>query len=113
MEFPCYASQRRASLQTDRSEIGPAATSLARRNTLRLPIIDRHSSTSLRSFRYPDLLNHLSDPKRINPSFPPPNSCTMISDDTLTNLSNGLGVAAMAFIVLYHFVAVNGKRMEG
>lgn len=37
---------------------------------------------------------------------------TMISDTTLTNLSNGLGIAAMAFIVLYHFVAVNGKRME-
>ena len=37
---------------------------------------------------------------------------TMISDTTLTNLANGLGVAAMACIVLYHFVAVNGKRME-
>ena len=36
----------------------------------------------------------------------------MISDTTLTNLSNGLGVAAMACIVLYHFIAVNGKRME-
>lgn len=36
----------------------------------------------------------------------------MISDTTLTNLSNGLGVAAMLLIVVYHFVAVNGKRME-
>ncbi|CAD6588863.1 MAG: hypothetical protein TREMPRED_005188, partial [Tremellales sp. Tagirdzhanova-0007] len=36
----------------------------------------------------------------------------MISDTTLTNLSNGLGVAAMACIVLYHFIAVNGKRMQ-
>jgi hypothetical protein len=36
----------------------------------------------------------------------------MISDTTLTNLSNGLGVAAMAFIVVYHFVSVNGRRME-
>ena len=39
-------------------------------------------------------------------------SIIMISDTTLEKLSNGLGVAAMAFIVLYHFVAVNGKRME-
>jgi hypothetical protein len=36
----------------------------------------------------------------------------MISDTTLTNLSNGLGVTAMLLIVAYHFVAVNGKRME-
>ena len=36
----------------------------------------------------------------------------MISDTTLTNISNGLGIAAMLFIVLYHFVAVNGKHME-
>lgn len=36
----------------------------------------------------------------------------MISDTTLTTLSNGLGIAAMGLIVLYHFVAVNGKRME-
>lgn len=36
----------------------------------------------------------------------------MISDTTLTNLSNGLGVAAMLLIVVYHFVSVNGKRME-
>jgi len=51
--------------------------------------------------------SHLSrkTPRRI--TFP-----TMISDTTLTNLSNGLGVAAMACIVLYHFIAVNGKRME-
>jgi hypothetical protein len=35
----------------------------------------------------------------------------MISDTTLTDLSNGLGIAAMALIVVYHFVAVNGKRM--
>lgn len=34
----------------------------------------------------------------------------MISDTTLTNLSNGLGVTAMLLIVAYHFVAVNGKR---
>jgi hypothetical protein len=36
----------------------------------------------------------------------------MISDTTLTNLSNGLGVSAMLLIVVYHFIAVNGKRME-
>lgn len=36
----------------------------------------------------------------------------MISDHALADLANGLGIAAMAFIVLYHFVAVNGKRME-
>lgn len=36
----------------------------------------------------------------------------MISDDTLTNLSNGLGVAAMVLIVAYHFVAVNTKYMR-
>jgi hypothetical protein len=36
----------------------------------------------------------------------------MISDTTLTNLSNGLGIAAMALIVAYHFVSVNGKRMK-
>lgn len=36
----------------------------------------------------------------------------MISDTTLTNLSNGLGMSAMLLIVVYHFVAVNGKRME-
>lgn len=35
----------------------------------------------------------------------------MISDVTLTNLANGLGVAAMLGIVLYHVVSVNGKRM--
>lgn len=37
---------------------------------------------------------------------------TMISDHALADLANGLGIAAMACIVLYHFVAVNGKRME-
>ena len=36
----------------------------------------------------------------------------MISDTTLTNLSNGLGVSAMLLIVVYHFIAVNGKKME-
>lgn len=36
----------------------------------------------------------------------------MISDGTLTDISNGLGVAAMVLIVVYHFVAVNGKRMQ-
>lgn len=36
----------------------------------------------------------------------------MISDGTLTNLSNGLGVAAMALIVVYHFVSVNGQRIK-
>lgn len=36
----------------------------------------------------------------------------MISDNTLTDISNGLGIAAMVCIVIYHFVAVNGKRME-
>lgn len=36
----------------------------------------------------------------------------MISDDTLTTVSNGLGVAAMVAIVVYHFVAVNAKRMS-
>lgn len=35
----------------------------------------------------------------------------MISDTTLTNLSNGLGMSAMLLIVVYHFIAVNGKRM--
>lgn len=35
----------------------------------------------------------------------------MISDTTLTNLSNALGMSAMLLIVVYHFVAVNGKRM--
>jgi hypothetical protein len=34
----------------------------------------------------------------------------MITDDTLTHLSNGLGVAAMLLIVGYHFLAVNAKR---
>lgn len=36
----------------------------------------------------------------------------MISDTTLTNLSNGLGVSAMLLIVVYHFVAVNAKRLQ-
>ncbi len=36
----------------------------------------------------------------------------MISDDTLTNLANGLGVTAMLLIVAYHFVDVNAKRMQ-
>jgi hypothetical protein len=36
----------------------------------------------------------------------------MISDTTLTNLSNGLGISAMVLIVVYHFIAVNGKRIE-
>jgi hypothetical protein len=36
----------------------------------------------------------------------------MISDGTLTDISNGLGVAAMVLIVAYHFVAVNSKRMS-
>ena len=35
----------------------------------------------------------------------------MISDTTLNNLANGLGIAAMLGIVLYHVVSVNGKRM--
>lgn len=43
---------------------------------------------------------------------PTGSSSAMISDTTLTTLSNGLGIAAMGLIVLYHFVAVNGKRME-
>lgn len=33
-----------------------------------------------------------------------------MTDTTLTNLSNGLGVAAMLLIVGYHFVAVNARR---
>jgi hypothetical protein len=36
----------------------------------------------------------------------------MISDTTLESIANGLGVAAMLGIVLYHVVSVNGKRME-
>lgn len=36
----------------------------------------------------------------------------MISDTTLTNISNGLGVTAMVLVVVYHFVAVNGRRMQ-
>lgn len=36
----------------------------------------------------------------------------MISDGTLTDLSNGLGVSAMLLIVVYHFVAVNGRRIK-
>jgi hypothetical protein len=36
----------------------------------------------------------------------------MISDGTLTDISNQLGVAAMVLIVAYHFVAVNAKRMQ-
>jgi|Hof3ISUMetaT_6_FD_contig_21_250692_length_358_multi_26_in_0_out_0_1 hypothetical protein len=36
----------------------------------------------------------------------------MISDDTLTNIANGLGVTAMFLIVAYHFVDVNAKRMQ-
>jgi len=36
----------------------------------------------------------------------------MISDVTLTKISNGLGVAAMVLIVAYHFVAVNSKYMK-
>jgi hypothetical protein len=36
----------------------------------------------------------------------------MISDGTLTDLSNGLGVAAMFLIIAYHFVAVNGQRIK-
>lgn len=34
----------------------------------------------------------------------------MISDGALTDLSNGLGVAAMVLIVAYHFIAVNADR---
>lgn len=59
------------------------------------------------------------NPLRVTSTFlhrtfrPKPNRTpSMISDVTLTNITNGLGVAAMACIVLYHFVAVNGKRME-
>ncbi|BEI82711.1 hypothetical protein CcaverHIS002_0305790 [Cutaneotrichosporon cavernicola] len=37
---------------------------------------------------------------------------TMISDGTLTDLSNGLGVAAMFLILAYHFVSVNGQRIK-
>jgi hypothetical protein len=36
----------------------------------------------------------------------------MISDNTLTDISNGLGVTAMVLIVAYHFLAVNAKRIE-
>lgn len=36
----------------------------------------------------------------------------MISDHALADLANGLGIAAMALVVLYHFVAVNGKRIK-
>jgi hypothetical protein len=36
----------------------------------------------------------------------------MISDTTLANLANGLGVTAMLLIVAYHFVDVNAKRMQ-
>lgn len=35
----------------------------------------------------------------------------MISNNTLYNLANGLGVLAMLTVVLYHFVAVNAKQM--
>ncbi|OXB33621.1 hypothetical protein J007_06707 [Cryptococcus neoformans] len=48
--------------------------------------------------------------QRLSISLPP--TPEMISDHALADLANGLGIAAMAFIVLYHFVAVNGKRME-
>ncbi|OWZ65403.1 hypothetical protein AYX15_03127 [Cryptococcus neoformans] len=48
--------------------------------------------------------------QRLSIALPP--TPEMISDHALADLANGLGIAAMAFIVLYHFVAVNGKRME-
>jgi hypothetical protein len=34
----------------------------------------------------------------------------MITDTTLTNLANGLGVTAMLLVVAYHFIAVNADR---
>ncbi|ODN77073.1 hypothetical protein L202_05610 [Cryptococcus amylolentus CBS 6039] len=46
------------------------------------------------------------------PHTPNSNHPTMISDGALTDIANGLGIAAMAFIVFYHFISVNGKRME-
>ncbi|OCH88724.1 hypothetical protein OBBRIDRAFT_836372 [Obba rivulosa] len=36
----------------------------------------------------------------------------MMSHDTLYNLANSLGVAAMLTVVLYHVVAVNAKHLE-
>lgn len=36
----------------------------------------------------------------------------MITDVTLTNLANGLGVTAMLLIVAYHFVEVNANRAQ-
>lgn len=35
---------------------------------------------------------------------------SMITDTTLTNLANGLGVTAMLLVVAYHFIAVNADR---
>lgn len=35
----------------------------------------------------------------------------MISNNTLYNLANGLGMLAMLTVVLYHFVAVNAKQI--
>ena len=48
--------------------------------------------------------------------FPPlleQNTCnfTMISHATLYNVANMLGALAMITVVLYHFVAVNAKRV--
>ncbi len=37
---------------------------------------------------------------------------TMISDTTLTQLTNGLGITAMVLVVTYHFVAVNARRTQ-
>lgn len=36
----------------------------------------------------------------------------MISDDTLYNLANYLGSAAVLFIVLYHWIEVNTEGKE-
>lgn len=62
------------------------------------------------------LCEHFSRPSTAHQTNPHSHRLTptpeMISDHALADLANGLGIAAMAFIVLYHFVAVNGKRME-
>lgn len=36
----------------------------------------------------------------------------MITERGLTTICNSLGVLAIALIFAYHFVAVNGKKME-
>jgi nucleoside permease NupC len=70
-----------------------------------------HLITSLISPSF--LLNDLTNTHRKSPSQEHEQRSShlqMISDTTLTHLSNGLGVAAMLLIVGYHFVAVNARR---